>query len=252
MKYRIIIILVFYTNSIYSQFWIAGDTTTYEINIVEEYFEQETKVEFDIDCDGLRDFNIESSYPVDFIYPWRRLSFYMVEGVEVYNSNTGFVTAIELGDTVNLNIDSLWTENLDFIYGTSPLGGYGQAEINNKYILFRKNDSLSKKYIFILFSNLGINFSIHHIISECIDNPLEIIENNQDTQEINIFPNPTKGYINLSRKVDEVKVYSSNGSLILYNKNDDQNIDIRHFPKGLYFVQILDKGITKVWKLVNE
>jgi hypothetical protein len=238
----------------FTQVWLAGDTSTYEVSMVNQSFAPNATIVFDVDCDQLPDFYIQSAGPNGIGSPWERLSFYMEADVQVYNSNTGFVTTFEEGNLVALGADSLWTEHLDFIYGTSALGSYGQYEIANKYILFRKNNGTDTNYVFILFSNFGINFSIHQIISNCSVNPLEITSGVEERipEEINYFPNPSQGVLNLSKQVDELLVYDLEGRLVYHGRNVQQNIDLHHLGKGLFLAKIIDQDHHQTIKILIE
>lgn len=237
MKILSVFILLVITNSLYSQSWMAGDTTNYLIHEMEQAFELNSKVVFDLDCDGVEDVSIQSTGPIDISWPWERLSFYMQGNVQVYNSNTGFITTFESEQTVLLGIDSLWTENLDFIYGTGEAGPYGQYQIDHKYILFRKTSGSDTFYCPILFSNTGTNFTIHHILSNCAVNPIEIITeitDNEDIKLLNLYPNPSSEVIFTSVPVSEYKIYSMNGSLVGFGNSLTDEIQISQLPGGMY------------------
>lgn len=239
---------------IFSQTWIAGDTANYEVSIVNQSFAPNATVHFDIDCDGSSDFYLQSAGPNGAGSPWERLSFYMEDNVDVYNSNTGLVTPFEAADTVMLGMASMWTEHLDFIYGTGELGAYGQYSITNRYIVFRKNDSAVTQYVFILFSNIGINFSIHQVISNCTTNPIEITSGvvNSQPEKIACFPNPSQGLLNLSKQVEELLLYKLDGSLVFRGRNVHQNIDINHLGKGVYIAKIIDQGHQEMIKVLID
>jgi hypothetical protein len=255
MKYFAFTLLLFAHSFAYSQHWVAGDTTTFQLNVIEERYLPNAKVVFDIDCDGIEDFHIRSSAPIDDVTPWMRLSFYMEEEVEVFNSNTGLVTAFESGDTIPLGIDSLWTPHLDFIFGTGVSGGYGQYEINRKYILFRKKGESETLYCFILFSNEGIDFSIHQVLSKCGDNPIQGVTAVDDiSQKLapHFYPNPTYGTLRFTDPLDEIQIYSPEGRLVFQQKQVSDNIDLSHLIPGVYSVLIKSKGNYRIEQLVKH
>lgn len=77
--------------------------------------------------------------------------------------------------------------------------------------------------------------------------------------QIILYPNPTKGIINIKietqllAKTESIKIYSSNSSLIktlkVGNPNQDLKVDFTDMPSGVYFIHIHmndgSKGITK-------
>ena len=252
-KIHFTIILILTTQIAYSQYWIVGDSTNYSVNILDTPFGPDSKVVFDIDCDGTEDFNINSSGPIGSSWPWKRLSFYMQEGVEVFNSNTGTVTTFETGDTMPFYPDTLWTRYLDFIYGTGETGSYGQYEINEKYIAFRKSSDTDTFFCFIKFSNLGIDFTIHQIISNCEINPLEIITNTigPGSESFGIYPNPTTDKITLSGEATEYVIYTANGAMVDKGKTSLKTIDLTRLQKGIYFIRLIGRSQQKMFKIIK-
>ena len=72
----------------------------------------------------------------------------------------------------------------------------------------------------------------------------------------NIFPNPTKGIINIlsddNNAIKKISVYNSLGQFLFDNQNDKM-IDISTFPKGIYFVNIKNKnGKIDTFKVVKK
>jgi hypothetical protein len=66
-----------------------------------------------------------------------------------------------------------------------------------------------------------------------------------DNPTIKIFPNPATDYIELSQndKVAKVVVFNLVGKeLKRFDAADGQRYNISELPKGLYLVQLLDKG----------
>lgn len=252
MKIYLTLLIIVIYNSSYAQIWIAGDTSNFVVNNLEQTFAPESKIIFDIDCDGIEDLNINSTSPIDINSPWERLSFRMTEGVQVYNGNSGFVSTFTTGQSVELSIDSLWTEHLDFIYGTGEAGQYGQEKIENKYISFRKVSNNQIAYCYILFSNLRTNFTIHKVISNCQSNPIKIITNpieNKESVCVKLYPNPSITTIYSSLPITEYKIYTMNGSLAAINNSITKEINIGQLQSGVYniLMMIESKLIHKIF-----
>ncbi|HMQ62423.1 MAG TPA: T9SS type A sorting domain-containing protein [Flavilitoribacter sp.] len=254
MKTHFSLFLILACQTVFSQSWIAGDTVGLEVNTVATSFEADSGVSFDIDCDGAEDFRIYSSGPAGMSWPWMRLSFHMEDSVEVFNSNTGFVTTFEIGDTLWLDVDSDWTAHLDFIYGTGQVGPYGQAEISKKYIAFRKKAATDTLYCYLLFSSQGINFTVHQVISHCGTNPLEMLLGTEGVQEnapLKVLPNPTTGEIQVTEGVKGLEIYSLGGKLVYAEKSPGGHSDLSRLENGIYLVKIIGDGYFVVQKLIK-
>lgn len=60
----------------------------------------------------------------------------------------------------------------------------------------------------------------------------------EDSQAVSIFPNPTTGVVNLSKPVQQVKVYNTTGKILMNISNRVDQIDLRHLSQGLYYIEI--------------
>ncbi|WP_242203227.1 DUF7619 domain-containing protein [Aestuariivivens insulae] len=92
---------------------------------------------------------------------------------------------------------------------------------------------------------------ITNIVStEIVDNSLGI-GGKELIDSFRIYPNPTNDIIYLSSKngtiIEKVEVYSISGKLLFQNKEITNKVDLKCFPKGMYFLNIVsDKGsVTK-------
>lgn len=240
----------------YGQIWIVGDTMDYIETEVATEFLPDSKVSFDLDCDGLEDVNINSSGPIDINWPWSRLSFSMEESVKCIMVEPGFITAFDSGDTIDLSNENIYEENLDYICGNGAGGGYGQCNIQQKYFVFRKKTLTDTNYIFILFSNFNIDFTIHHIISNCTSNPIEIITTSTeeviDENNILIYPNPCNSIVNISKPISELNIYTMDGKLVLNSENIINHIDASGLKNGMYILSYEHKGKRQIRKLVKK
>lgn len=92
------------------------------------------------------------------------------------------------------------------------------------------------------FSNSGTNFLIlHYAENGCsVQDTLEILANplniDEFINEFKLYPNPTEGLINISGKLNSYMVYDQSGRLV-HTGNTNQ-INLRSFPKGIYFISI--------------
>lgn len=233
------------------QYYIAGDTTLYHAwNITQTYTPNDT-VDFDIDCDGMADLSFVSIDGNAPGFPWDRLSLVLGEGVEVCNSGTGFVTGFEQGDTILFD-NANWTPFLDFIYGTGALGAYGQASITNKFIAFRKTGD-ETFYLFIRFSNQGLVFTIHQVISYCEVNPLLNVLTDVPEESPYVYPNPVHDVLVVKNGalVKSISIHDVSGRLMgTYITGE---IEVENYTPGFYVVKlVLSNGKTTVQKLFKR
>jgi type IX secretion system substrate protein len=256
IPWKLFLILLLFPVVSKSQYWIAGDTTGYVKILVEKTYEPNIKVVIDIDCDGKEDFSLISSKPVGPSWPWSRLSIIGDSTFEVLNSGIGKVSIFDLGDTLLFD-DSVWTPYLDFIYGTGKLGSYGHYQIDEKYIAFRKS-SVDTNYCFLRFSNTGIVFTIHEIISGCSINPIDVIVSVEKLKPGKfsslVYPNPANNQLFIKGKhIEQVELYDVFGKAILSEPFHSNSIDLMQLPAGLYHLIIFhDDGEREFLKIVKQ
>lgn len=80
------------------------------------------------------------------------------------------------------------------------------------------------------------------------------IENESNNSVSLIYPNPTKGLIELNNidvEKNHVEVYNSVGQRIMQNANINK-IDISHQPAGVYFIVIREGNVYKTFKIVKQ
>ncbi|MEM6515715.1 MAG: T9SS type A sorting domain-containing protein [Bacteroidota bacterium] len=94
----------------------------------------------------------------------------------------------------------------------------------------------------------GDNFSNQEEI-DCGSNPLDANETcdslnilNNDTVDFKVYPNPTKGEINLESDevIEDLSIFDSRGRILLsINPNlKDVNVSLKHLNTGIYFLKI--------------
>jgi len=72
---------------------------------------------------------------------------------------------------------------------------------------------------------------------------------------ISIYPNPTKGILNLDLdlKISTVSIYDATGRIVYENNNPQQeDIDISYLPKGVYFIKINAENKLYTSVLIKE
>ncbi len=255
-----------------AQYWITGDTVGRKQVFVEQTFEPNTSLIFDIDCDGEADLNIYSNnvisdYNGQFTVIRHNFRFNKVNEVEVLH-DFGKIRIYEIGDSLPY-ADSLWTSLLDYIYLEDRMGSYGQRNIGNKFIAFRKN-TIDTAYCFIRLSNFVNTFTIHEIISNCAVNPLDIIitipeepeelekpEEDIITDSLTlIYPNPATFLFNQITidgiDIKEVVFYDNFGRK-LFKVPYTRQMYLPRLPKGLNFVKAIhENGEQEILKLIIQ
>lgn len=72
--------------------------------------------------------------------------------------------------------------------------------------------------------------------------------------EFNIYPNPTKGIVNIKgdSKVKSVEIINTVGQ-VLNTKSDNQQVDLTTYPKGIYFIKINpENGKPIIKKIIKK
>ena len=77
--------------------------------------------------------------------------------------------------------------------------------------------------------------------------------NNNNLIEINIYPNPTNGIININcnEEINSVEIYDISGNLILKTSNS-RNIDFTQNSTGIYFINIITSENIYIEKIVLQ
>ena len=142
----------------------------------------------------------------------------------------------------------------EFIFQNINLhsGGHGNILIKIKSNnTLAQGDTVSKKANIFFDYNAPIDTSLENTTFQALSNPNFDID-----ASISIYPNPTKGNVNINcnSTIKSVQLYDVQGRLLQTNLiNENQaNIDISNQSKGIYFLKITsDKGIG-VEKIVKE
>ena len=256
MKIISVVIFCAFAMQLNAQYYVAGDTVGRYI-YSPEYSFYNSSVSVNVDCDDSADVFFDSK-EANMPYNWPRLTFYM-NGAEVLNSGVGRVSVFYPGDTV-LFTDSLWTPWLDYVWGEGVTGQYGIHQIDTAYIAFRKRNSTGDTvYTFLNVSTLGVQMTIHHIISTCSSNPLQLVSsvNEKPDNGLPVYPNPFTDWLSFSN------VYGKEMQVTLYNYvvqqvlqtalTNNQLINTAHLVNGVYFYELrTDKAVVKYGKVVKR
>ncbi|HET8838178.1 MAG TPA: T9SS type A sorting domain-containing protein [Flavobacteriaceae bacterium] len=71
-------------------------------------------------------------------------------------------------------------------------------------------------------------------------------------KEINLFPNPTTGILNISKErgIQKVEVFSLTGEQLIQQKGNLKTIDLGALQHGIYFVELTGENGTKLIKKI--
>lgn len=69
----------------------------------------------------------------------------------------------------------------------------------------------------------------------------------------NIFPNPTKGIVNFSEEINDVKIFDISGKALLQVNTTGHSVDISNLTKGIYIIYMTTKtGAHIVKKIIKD
>ncbi|MCD4793590.1 MAG: T9SS type A sorting domain-containing protein [Bacteroidales bacterium] len=187
-------------------------------------------------------------------------------------SNTGLASLHPTISTDSLgNLHVFWAEKTDGIYLDIVYTKYdieletwsGITNITNTENVDSDNPSspsMCNKYLSVIWTEGEVNpFSIMYY-GELF--PLSINENN-NTPNVNLFPNPTNGIFTIQNlkafeKPLSIEITNVNGQVV-YSYDDlkssyefQYQVDISEQPKGIYFVKIQTADFFKIKKIIIQ
>ncbi len=173
---------------------------------------------------------------------------------DVIDTNQYDITSLQLLDSSASVTTRLTGSVAEFIFPSINLhsGGHGNILLkirsNNALV---EGSSVSKRANIFFDYNFPIETPAANTVFQSLSNP----DVPRDVS-ILIYPNPTKGNINVNCKntIKSIELYDVQGRVLqtnLVNANQT-NVDISNQSKGIYFLRIIsDKGM-KVEKIVRE
>ena len=85
---------------------------------------------------------------------------------------------------------------------------------------------------------------------------LSLAENNEVQNSYTLYPNPAHDSFSIKNSNTETSQYTirdTNGKILAIGKTqNNQEIDIRHFQKGLYFITVQTENGKKTYKIIKE
>jgi len=93
------------------------------------------------------------------------------------------------------------------------------------------------------------NTDVHH--TGLVGPVAGIVES--ETTPLALYPNPTSKFVNFSAPVTNVRVYSLQGSLLLFTKSQLQSLHFTNYQSGIYLIECLDQQENQqILKLIVE
>jgi len=133
-------------------------------------------------------------------------------------------------------------------FAIQMIDGAGNSKVLSTYSVTDKLTNASSTFFYRLIQT---DFDGNSIISEVIS-----VENDCSDNEISIYPNPARSYvqINSKQRVSKISVYSLTGKLIVEQDSDHiDRLDIGSLRSGVYLVAVEKaNGDKQVKRLVKE
>lgn len=145
---------------------------------------------------------------------------------------------------------------------------------DNEFYRFQTETTLYNLYnpMYGFVSNCGIDFLEYNVpngflvhvkavyegqiessfIETASVNPPALINEEFDRQNVLLYPNPTKGILNIENlNIEKIVVYEIYGKELMEFKPNSQ-IDLSNFSKGIYLIKLISKSKIVVEKIVIE
>lgn len=145
---------------------------------------------------------------------------------------------------------------------------------DNEFYRFQTETTLYNLYnpMYGFVSNCGIDFLEYNVpngflvhvkavyegqiessfIETASVNPPALINEEFDRQNVLLYPNPTKGILNIENlNLEKIVVYEIYGKELMEFKPNSQ-IDLSNFSKGIYLIKLISKSKIVVEKIVIE
>ncbi len=180
-------------------------------------------------------------------------------GISAFESSYSLKSGIRPGDGITEPdglYDGLYLEDYEYIDSQSELDECGMRfgttpEYPNGtyyYVLTDNWPSIPRCLKGLHIDNsfrLGQTCPASTAAVDCGDEVITGLVSQEDIISMSVYPNPTNGYIQfqlnsdfLAEKINDIKIFSLNGTLIYHSDHYQEIIDLRLISKGSYFIQI--------------
>ena len=175
----------------------------------------------------------------------------------------GFASVPSLTIPFPLSSEDYFSGGYNTSIHSSAIGGtINGVQIESHYTGARDIQENRKKYAMAIAKSLKI-YLLKHIfnendLSKCVGTKVLLKDNKTEAENVNIFPNPTKGKFTLNLKLPSktavnIEIYNLIGQRVYIDKIYESKTEIK-FPKsakqGIYFLKIENEGKLQIKKLV--
>jgi len=211
-------------------------------------------------------------------------SFYMTNGVDIHTAgytkleiefyfvaismdNTKEDFWVQYYDGTAWNTVAIFTKGIDFennafYVATVNIFETGYIFPDNMKIRFMCDASGNRDDVFIDDIRITASFDIKPnasliFVKNLIDDPRFIASDNNEGQQIKIYPNPVQDQLKIEVPDAEdlqVYIFSVTGQLMYEGKELDvqESINVANFKKGLYIVKVISDGEIFTTKLIKQ
>ncbi len=147
-----------------------------------------------------------------------------------------------------------WMEPKPVLSGTTNGWQHFSLQLNMLTYMLGYSDTLLYKFTFISDS-IQTNKDGWMLDDFQLNDWWEGIENNSSNEMVSIFPNPSKGLLNLPfadlNTNNDIKIINNTGHIIFETSNfKNQLIDLTHLENGIYYLKISNENSTSINKLI--
>ena len=182
-----------------------------------------------------------------------------------------FDYSLGIGDTINSCIYDFILASYDTVTPSGIVDSIGKKELfgKNRNTIFTTGFLPYGQDIFIQQISIvegvglevaGIFFNPLSVLYDFCEggiNPCQLLSSNfgiENSKPINIFPNPTKGILQISTEEAEfksIRIYSTMG-LFLAEFPNINSIDISNLENGIYFLELISKSNERIVKKIAK
>ena len=140
-----------------------------------------------------------------------------------------------------------------FLTNDSGIGNDHIKPTIDSYEVEKLNDLLLR----LILQRATLSKCKNSISNDYLNKKLETEIKNQEDSKTILFPNPTKGMINIKskNKIDELFIYDLAGKIIMRKENlpaGKNSIDITAYPQSIYLVRIRSQDKWETFKVIKN
>ena len=181
---------------------------------------------------------------------WDSLNIAQFVGVDFTSSRQKLTAVFGLDDNVYFALYNDQSNTTADIYSSTDAGVTFSKDTTGLTV-----DGFSTEFVTMFLYNDQRLFSVHSNTDAhhtgLVGPVAGIVES--ETTPLALYPNPTSKFVNFSAPVTNVRVYSLQGSLLLFTKSQLQSLDFTNYQSGIYLIECLDQQENQqILKLIVE